>query len=92
MKTVYKIIWNISEYTGIGLGRYAPFVFERMTGIKGVNPSVEGKIYDELKPKYGSIRRKKIFMSYVHQILFNIGVFMIYMAFGVFLLFYISLG
>lgn len=25
-------IWNASEFTGIGLGRFAPFVFHKMLG------------------------------------------------------------
>ena len=39
MKSIYRkfwlIIWEFSEFTGIGLGRFAPFVFEQMTGLKG---------------------------------------------------------
>ena len=26
-------IWNMSEYLDIGLGKYAPFVFEKMLGL-----------------------------------------------------------
>jgi len=29
------IIWNLSEYFKISLGKYAPKVFEKMIGIKG---------------------------------------------------------
>jgi len=32
---MWKFIWNISEFTGIGLGRFAPFVFGKMMGYKG---------------------------------------------------------
>jgi hypothetical protein len=31
-KFIYRIIWNLSEYTGIGLGRFAPYVFHQMIG------------------------------------------------------------
>lgn len=29
---LYRIIWNISEWSGIGLGRFAPYVFGKMIG------------------------------------------------------------
>ena len=32
---IYKWIWNLSEWSGIGLGRFAPFVFGKMIGSKG---------------------------------------------------------
>lgn len=32
---IATIIWNLSEYFEIGLGKYAPKVFETMIGIKG---------------------------------------------------------
>lgn len=32
---MWKTIWDLSEFTGIGLRKLAPFVFERMIGIKG---------------------------------------------------------
>ena len=35
MKWFWTQIWNLSEYTNIGLGRFAPFVFEHMIGHKG---------------------------------------------------------
>jgi len=35
MTALYTWIWNFSEWSGIGLGRFAPFVFERMIGSKG---------------------------------------------------------
>jgi len=35
-KTIWNIIWDASEYTGIGLGRLGPFVFERKINRKGV--------------------------------------------------------
>lgn len=35
MRTIGKIIWDISEFTGIGLGKYAPIVFGWMVGSKG---------------------------------------------------------
>ena len=30
MKKLYKFIWDLSEFTGISLGRFAPFVFRKM--------------------------------------------------------------
>lgn len=33
-KLIYKMIWNMSEFTGIGLGRFAPTVFGGMLGSK----------------------------------------------------------
>jgi len=35
MKQIFKTIWNLSEFTGIGLGRFTPYVFGKMIGIKG---------------------------------------------------------
>lgn len=35
MKWIFTQVWNLSEFTGIGLGRFAPYVFEKMVGIKG---------------------------------------------------------
>ncbi|HXH70471.1 MAG TPA: hypothetical protein VNI60_09095 [Pyrinomonadaceae bacterium] len=35
MKTIATIIWNCSEFFGVGLGRFAPFVFGKMIGSKG---------------------------------------------------------
>lgn len=35
-KKFWSIIWNVSEFTGIGLGKYAPYVFEKMLGINGI--------------------------------------------------------
>jgi len=32
---VYKIIWNLSEWSGIPLGKYAPYVFHQMIGGTG---------------------------------------------------------
>ena len=34
-KRIYTFIWNVSEFTGIGLGRCAPYVFGKMLGKKG---------------------------------------------------------
>ena len=31
----WALVWNTSEFLHIGLGRFAPFVFERMIGSKG---------------------------------------------------------
>ena len=28
----WSIVWNISEFTGIGLGRLAPWIFAQMIG------------------------------------------------------------
>ena len=30
-----SIVWNLSEFTGIGLGKYAPIIFGAMIGKKG---------------------------------------------------------
>lgn len=32
MSSLYGALWRLSELTGIGLGRFAQFVFERMIG------------------------------------------------------------
>jgi hypothetical protein len=32
---IFRQIWDLSEYTGIGLGKFAPFVFSMMIGRKG---------------------------------------------------------
>lgn len=29
---LWSVVWNISESTGIGLGRFAPWVFHQMIG------------------------------------------------------------
>lgn len=42
MKYIAKIIWDLAEYTGIGLGRFAPYVFGMMIGAKPV------KVKDEV--------------------------------------------
>ena len=31
----WRGIWNLSEFTGVGLGRFAPFVFGKMIGRRG---------------------------------------------------------
>lgn len=31
----FRLIWDTSERFKVGLGRFAPFVFEQMTGFKG---------------------------------------------------------
>lgn len=31
-KWIYKFIWDISEFTGIGLGKFAPYVFHQILG------------------------------------------------------------
>ena len=35
MKNFWRFVWNLSEWTGIGLGRFAPFVFGKMIGREG---------------------------------------------------------
>lgn len=35
MSPFWRWIWNTSEHYGIGLGRFGPFVFGKMIGIKG---------------------------------------------------------
>lgn len=37
MKRLWKFIWELSENTGIGLGRFAPFVFGKLINVK--NPA-----------------------------------------------------
>lgn len=32
---LFTLIWYASEYSGVGLGRFAPYVFQEMTGCKG---------------------------------------------------------
>lgn len=34
-KWFWKQVWDMSEFTGIGLGRFAPYVFSKMIGKKG---------------------------------------------------------
>ena len=36
MKTICMIIWELSEWTGIGLGRFAPHIFGGMIGSKPI--------------------------------------------------------
>ena len=40
---IYKQIWNFSEWSGIGLGRFAPYVFGRMIGCKSFEIDDLGK-------------------------------------------------
>lgn len=42
-KWFYTKLWKLSEYTGIGLGKYAPFVFGKMFGAKGVEVDSLGR-------------------------------------------------
>lgn len=32
MKIIASILWTLSEWSGIGLGRFAPYVFAKMIG------------------------------------------------------------
>ena len=34
VKTIASTIWNLSEWSGIGLGRFAPYVFGLMLSSK----------------------------------------------------------
>lgn len=43
MRWVYTAIWNLSEWSGIGLGKYAPYVFKKIIGIKGQEVDSLGK-------------------------------------------------
>ena len=36
MGWTWGLLWDISEFTGIGLGRFAPYVFGKMIGSKPV--------------------------------------------------------
>ena len=40
---IYLQIWNLSEWSGIGLGKYAPYVFGKMIGSKGSEVDDTGK-------------------------------------------------
>lgn len=42
---IYGIIWRLSEWSGIGLGRFAPYVFHQMIG--------GDKIVEKVEPKEG---------------------------------------
>jgi hypothetical protein len=42
-KWFWTQIWNLSEFTNISLGKYAPFVFGKMIGAKGVEVDSLGK-------------------------------------------------
>ena len=35
IRTMMKIVWYFSEHFRINLGKYAPYVFEKMIGVKG---------------------------------------------------------
>lgn len=35
-RALWAAVWNASEASGIGLGRFAPWVFEQMIGARGV--------------------------------------------------------
>ena len=35
MRTIAKLIWNMSEFTGVGLGKFAPVILGMMLGSKG---------------------------------------------------------
>jgi hypothetical protein len=35
MRRFWTFVWELSENSGIGLGRFAPFVFGKMIGAKG---------------------------------------------------------
>jgi hypothetical protein len=43
VKFIASIIWNLSESSGIGLGRFAPYVFGVMVGSKPERGSVDMK-------------------------------------------------
>lgn len=36
MKTIYKFMWDLSEYTGISLGVFAPYVLDKILGTKPI--------------------------------------------------------
>ena len=42
-------VWNLSEFTGIGLGRFAPFVLGQAIGAKPKRVDKERSITDEEK-------------------------------------------
>jgi hypothetical protein len=33
---IWALVWNIAEWTGLGLGSAGPWVFEQVMGMKGV--------------------------------------------------------
>lgn len=37
IKFISRQIWNLSEYSGIGLGRIAPYIFGLMIGAKSMH-------------------------------------------------------
>jgi len=42
-KWICKQIWNFSEWSGIGLGKYAPIIFGAMIGSKPIEVDNNGK-------------------------------------------------
>lgn len=33
-RSIWQLVWDISEWSGVGLGRFAPWVFQQMIGAK----------------------------------------------------------
>ena len=42
IRLLATLIWNVSEYTNIGLGRFAPYVFGLMIGAKTMKRQTDG--------------------------------------------------
>ena len=57
MKSFWKFIWDLSEFTGIGLGRFAPFVLGKMTGSK------PARINRRIRPNWPAIGVLVYFLS-----------------------------
>jgi len=39
---LWSVVWNLAEYTGTGLGRFAPWVFGQMMGCKAEKKDKKG--------------------------------------------------
>ena len=37
----WSIVWNVSELTGIGLGKYAPWIFSQMINSKRTKANIK---------------------------------------------------
>lgn len=54
MRRICSLIWNLSEWTGIGLGRFAPWVFGGLVGARprrDVVADAQRLACEEHKPK-----------------------------------------
>lgn len=51
MRWFYTLLWNLSEWSGIGLGKYAPYVFSKMIGCEGVEVDSLGQPLPTVQPE-----------------------------------------